>query len=315
MALRKLLSKPPPRIFSPRRIRDIRINSGLDGPVIDPSSFSAIDLADFLFKIADRGLVPGPLQSDLPALRDDNLNSAIERTVELMDKMDPVLVSRIICTVSRMDIVEKAKLERLITVTLPRINELSLGCLSRLIFAVSTSKQASPELRIRVLETAINRAEDLINPFEKIPGRVLAKLYVSFSELTPRESRKRFWDKLEHLSSRVLDELDISQVQQISYSLSRIGGYENNSLSNNLLSRAILLSPPTNPKTFVSLFISLARIGKSSEDWRLFEKIFRDHFGIGDGYISRERLRRSLASRGLELTETSFQRVLDSLKK
>ena len=303
-------------MFCPRKLRDIRRSESLSEGSSDISDCSATDVADYFSAVATRDFIPQGHDTGSVVIRDESINHAVSRAIGLSRDMDPRLVSRVLCTVGRMNKIDTDTFEKLLQAFIPRVADLSLGCLSRCVFVLGHRHSLSLSSRSSFFEAAVKRADELLARFERAPARVLAKLCVGFSGVNSVEV-DQLSTKLDRLCAVVVDELDISQVQQIAYALTRrIDGSNNRMLVSRLISRAITLAPIHDAQTYVALTISISRLGRCTDEWRVYEKIFRDSMGVGSGYISRQRLKLALGSIGLDLEDSDprFQQILNSLK-
>lgn len=315
MAFRKLLRKPASRVLLPRTLQDVRSSKSLLERPADVETLSAVELADFLTTYDDR-VYKLDGYSNLPSPQDYSLQGSVIRAIELLPDMDSQLIVRIISRLSRTNEVSKTDLHDLLSATVPRIGDFSLGCLSRFLFSLSTSGSVDEVTWRKVLDAAEPRVIFLLSSHERIPPRVLSKLFVSFSAHEGLAIDSTILKSLERLLPPVVPTLDPSQLQQISFALSRVDHYSNPELVEQLLDRAIDLSPVNNMNTYTALHVSMHKLGKEYEKFRIFSKSFRDFVALGSGYVSRTRLHRSLLDRGFMLGEQSprFQAILNSLK-
>jgi hypothetical protein len=149
------------------------------------------------------------------------------------------------------------------------------------------------------------------------PPRVLSKLCVAFSCLgSTVDTDRQLWRKLEGLIGAGVPTLEPGHIQQITFSLTRANIRES-ALIEALLRRALQVSPVRNGLTYVNMLVSFHLspvLNKSSDDWKIFVRIFRDHLGLGQGYVSRSHLASQLNGTSLHLGEKQFQRLLNSLK-
>ena len=191
------------------------------------------------------------------------------------------------------------------------LSRATLGCLSRTLFSLNT-KDAPEEVSLRIMCSGSTRLLELTDGYGSVPPRVISKLFVGFGRLVNGGTPDSILlHRLESLAGPTVPLLEPSQVQQICFGLIRFKS-ENTELKRALLERSVQVTPIANKETHMNLIISLSLISdKTSADWRMFEKIFRDTYKLGSGYVSRQQLE----SQFPDLSPKKFQSLLNSLKQ
>lgn len=316
--INRLVRSPPARIFALRRPDSFSSSPCLEeGSLGQLCTLSPIDVADLISIRCNRS-IKSAVAGILPAeSTEPSLDSLVSRAIDLSHSMDPILLVRIFSTVSRLSGMSDVILCGLIGAVLDKCESLSLGSLSRFVFSVIAVQNLPAETRSRALACAAARTLTLLEPHNKTPPRVLSKLCVAFSCLgSTVDADRLLWRKLGALIEAGVPTLEPCHIQQITFSLTRANIRES-VLIEALLRKAVQVSPVRNGLTYVNMLVSFHRspvLNKSSEDWKIFVRIFRDHLGLGQGYVSRSHLASRLNACSLNLSEKQFQRLLNSLK-
>ena len=301
--LKRLLRRPAPRVFSPKAIPDLQSVASEPSGIQDTISLSAFDVSDAIALTANQSSRPSQ-RSSLPSTRSNSLPQLIKRAEDLSVDLDPVLLTRIISNMARLD----SQLDSFVPIFVSRCEDMSLGCFSRSLFCLS-QRHASSELYV----SAARRAKYLIADLERVPARVVSKLCCSFAHLRGFGVDDDLWASLERLGLQSAPKLDSSQLAQVSFAFSVVGR-SSPTLTPALIKRGIELSPIAPMETYMNTLVSLAKLtNRQGEEWRMFEKIARDFLSLRDGYIPVPVLRNALQR--YNLTDVQLKRILGAFKQ
>ena len=280
------MRRPPPRIYAQKRIEDIRASSVSTGNTLF-ECMNSIELIDFLAVHAGRinppnikreeGLIQSPVEL-LPSL--------LDRALRLLPQMDCVLVVRLFSYLQTANDVSVTQYQGLLDACVPRLSDLSIQQLVRLMFSVSVSSK-----RLALDTTAFSDSCFTHLNFdtlgESTPPRLVSKLVVSSAILTKPHQAALFLPKLETLVGNILTHLEPDQLQQVAFGLGRLGT-ENSDLVNRITMHALHTTPIRDKKTYSSLLISLHRLYATSPSWEAFKKVYIDYIGLSpsDPHIS-----------------------------
>ena len=271
------MRRPPPRVYAQKQIADIRA-TGSQYVVFSPESMNSVELVDTLAIYAGRITSPKIKEGALIKSPQELFPSVIQRTQELFPHMDPVLIVRLFSYLQSISFVSAEQYQELLNACVPRLVDLSIQQLVRLMFSVCVVSRRLTFEKCSFTEACFLRMKfDELG--ESTPPRVVAKLVVSTAILASPSKIERILPKLEGLVSLTLTNLQPDHLQQVAFGLGRLGT-KNTDLVDHITMHALNVTPISDKKTYSSLLISLHRLEPSSPSWDAFKKIYRDHIGL-----------------------------------
>jgi hypothetical protein len=306
-SLRRLIRRSPPRILSPKEVRD---NRSCIEPASSPDLMTSNELVSEMGRLCSTGITRSN-HSSTESLG-INMEAYSNRLRMLLPMMDPTLVYRAVKNILQFASVEKREIDELVGIISPRFVEMNLGTLTRIAFVLLLSERLSPDSVTVLRASVIPIVSARVSSHNCVAPQILSKLFVIFSEIPPSEGHE-VWQRLEYLAHAHTGSLQPEHVQQISYSLSRRKSH-NMELSSALITRGVFLSPVKETKTYMSMLIALSRLPKKGDDesWSLFKHMARDHIGLKEGHFPLGLLRTLLkphdfTDHNLRLIRNSFR--------
>lgn len=280
MSLRKLMRRPPPRVFAQKQLADLR--GGSRTWIQSPESLNSIEVADSLAVFAGRIKPTGTFKEDaLIISSESSIASLLVRTHQLLQSMDPVLIVRIFNYLQDITTahISANQYQEMLNGCIPRLNEFTVQQLVRLMFSVSTvSRRLAFDLR--TFSDVCFAHLDLTKLGESTPPRLVSKLVVSVALLSDSNTLSPLLPELERIVSVTLSSLQVDQLQQVSFGFCRMK-CSNDDLIQKLITHGLTVTPTSEMKTYNALLISLHRLGPNNlPQWKAFKKIYMDHIGL-----------------------------------
>jgi len=92
--LTRLIRKPPSRLFSPKKVKDIRNELIINNNKIEINEMNSIELSDFIINKNNSINSNKFKNKELIEINENEI--VLNRFIELLPKMDPIIITRIL---------------------------------------------------------------------------------------------------------------------------------------------------------------------------------------------------------------------------